>query len=185
MASRECPICLRYDRTEIETAYLIGDRQYDFRPFSRAQVERHVSHTVDPDALRMSMGMASATAIAGRLRHLESATTTILDAAMRPTVNENGVEMLSDPKLALAAIKEARATIELTARVAGSLIDRHAEVDTRPDLDAAIADALRARNLAPSPPHDAAESAAEPAAEPARPAPEQLALMPAAAPSEP
>ena len=172
MAPRECPICPRFDRTEIETAYLIGDRQFDFRPFSRAQVERHVSHTVDPDALRMSMGMASATAIAGRLRHLESATTAILDVAMRPILTEAGTETLTDPKLALQAIKEARATIELTARVAGSLIDRHAEVDSRPDLDAAIADALRARNL-PTPTPDSPAPTSEP-----------LALMPAPAPPD-
>jgi hypothetical protein len=159
-----CRVCSSQDRYEIELAYMTGER----RPvdFTRAQVERHMAHVSEPEALKIALGMSAAVALAARLRYLESQATQILDASM----GEDG-----SPALALKAIREVRATIELMGRVAGSLVDRVQVANARPDLDEAIADALRMRGVAEPVPND------DPKPEPERQyaALEQLALPPA------
>lgn len=129
-----CPICSHVDREGIELAYITGDRDYAM-PFTRAQVERHMSHVAEPEALKLVLGMSSATALAARARHIENMATQILDKAMSE----------GNANLALKAIRELRPTMELQGRIAGSLVDRVAIDQARPDLDDAIAAKLKVR----------------------------------------
>lgn len=107
--------------------------------FSRAKVERHMAHVTEPEALKIALGMSTAVSLATRLRYLESQATAILDAAMDT----------KDAGLALKAMREVRATMELMGRIGGALIDRVSVNESRPDLDAAIADALKAKGVTP------------------------------------
>lgn len=132
----------------MELAYISGER----RPFSvsRAAIERHMAHVTDPDALRLVFGMSATASLAARLRHLESQATTVLDAAMTPAPDKDG-NLRMNAALALKAIREVRATIELTGRVAGTLIDRVERTDSRPDIDQGIEAALRAKGQVSAP----------------------------------
>lgn len=159
MAYRACKICDDPHRQDVELAYLTGERVQ--LPYSRASIERHMAHVTEPEALKLALGMSAATALASRLHHLETQATLILDAAMAVEQTEDGKSKLSNPLLALKAMREVRATIELMGRVAGTLVDRVQVDQARPDLDAAIADALASRG------HDVGPMPqAEPQAEP-------------------
>ena len=133
---RSCKVCDSVDRYDIELAYMTGDRTYPF-PFSRSVIEAHIAHVTEPEALRLALGMSAPVALAARLRYLEAQALQILDASM---AGEN-----PNPALALKAMREVRATIELMGRVAGSLVERVEIGTARPDLDAAIESALRAK----------------------------------------
>jgi uncharacterized Rmd1/YagE family protein len=130
-----CQVCNAPDRSDIELAYMTGER-VPIR-FSRAKVERHMAHVTEPEALKIALGMSTAVSLATRLRYLESQATAILDAAMDT----------QDATLALKAMREVRATMELMGRIGGALIDRVSVNESRPDLDAAIADALKAKGV--------------------------------------
>ncbi len=87
------------------------------------------SHLFDAATLRIITGLSSASAIAARLRQLETQGSAILDAALAA----------KDGKLALAALREIRATLTSIGALASTL-GTPAQNEERPDLDRAIAD---------------------------------------------
>lgn len=115
----------------VEDAYLNGLR---IDRYTRPQVDRHMAHVADRQTLRQVSELASASAVAARLRQLELAATAILDLAIAQ----------ADGKLAIQALREARATIATMSQLAGGLAASQSEDSERPDLDAAIAKRLGA-----------------------------------------
>lgn len=95
--------------------------------YSRAAVERHLAHAVDPRTLRALTDLASASGVAARLHQLAMTAAAIMDSALAA----------DDGRLALQALKEARVTLEAMSRLSGALSDSGIS-DTRPDLDAAL-----------------------------------------------
>lgn len=116
-------------------------------PVSRATIERHMAHVTEPEALKLALGMSATVALAARLRNLESQATAVLDLAMTPDPETRKV----NPSLALKAVREVRATIELMGRVAGTLVDRVDKDQQRPDLDRSIEEALAAKGQVRAP----------------------------------
>lgn len=135
-----CPVCLSPLRYSVEQAYLEGSG--DMRPFRRQQVERHMSHLADPQALKLVTNLTEATAVASRLRQLEVTAMAILDAALSPPpliVDGHPVAQQADGKLALAALREVRHTLVEIGKLASTLDSRNTSAEERPDLDDAIA----------------------------------------------
>lgn len=121
----DCSVCSSPARYLVEQAYLLGEPT---TPFDRRTVGAHLRHA-SGQALADVEDLASASAVAARLRDLEVKATAILDAAIQQ----------GDPRTALQALKEARATIAEMGRQAGHLAaSKQGEGSSRPDLDALI-----------------------------------------------
>lgn len=144
---RTCRVCKDPSRYLVESEYIASGRT---GRYSRQELETHLSHTTSPDALRQVSDLASASAVASRLRQLEGLATDIIEDALAS----------HDGKLAVSALREARATIVEMSKLSGSLI-AHDEGSERPDLDAAIARAIGRPDLVKDEPVDGADTAAE------------------------
>ena len=94
-----------------------------------------MAHVTDAETLRAVTDIASASAVASRLRALESLAYAIIDRAL---VDDDG-------KLALAALREARQVLGDMARLSDALVTHDVGAE-RPDLDAAIAAHLGVSN---------------------------------------
>lgn len=131
-APESCPVCADPARYVVEQAYL--ERGQTGR-YGRHALEAHLAHTVDTRALRQVSDLASASAVASRLRQLENLATAVIDVAL--------AQDPPDGRLALAALREARATLVEMGRLSDALQASAPDESTeRPDLDAAIARVL-------------------------------------------
>lgn len=161
-----CMICADPNRYAVEQRYLEDGSGVRDLPYTRQEIEAHMSHVADPRALAMVTDLTNASAVAGRLRALETTAVKIMDLALAPQYVEqpdgSRIVMPPDPKVALAALREARATIVEMGRLTQTLESQHDEAEERPDLDAAIGDYLRGKDIpvadppsaAPTAPHD-------------------------------
>lgn len=129
-ARTPCPICADPNAYSIEQAYLEGK---PIPTYSRAQVERHLAHVTDRATLQQVTDLASASGVAARLHQLAMTATGIMDAALKPNADGN-----VDARLALMALKEARATLAQISTLTGALEGTGAEGESRPDLDEAL-----------------------------------------------
>jgi hypothetical protein len=145
-----CPICADPNRYTIEQKYLESGTGRD-TPYTRQEIERHMSHAADPRALRLVTDLANASAVAGRLRALETMAVQIMDAAlMRQIVTlADGTQVQREPdlKIALSALREARSTIVEMGKITETLQSQHESDEERPDLDDAIAAYLSGKQI--------------------------------------
>lgn len=127
----------------IEQQYLTGER---IMRYSRQQVERHLSHSVDQKSLREVTDLAGAAAIASRLRQLELTAARIMDAALseREVTLPDGTKItqLPDGKLALQALREARSTLAEMAKLSDTLSRAGEKSEENLALDDALWTAL-------------------------------------------
>ncbi len=109
-----------------------------------------MSHVADPRALRLVTDLSNASAVAGRLRALETMAAQIMDAALNPPpimVDGQPMKMPPDLKIALAALAQARATIAEMSKITETLAGQNEQAEERPDLDSAIAEYLSGKSL--------------------------------------
>ena len=120
-----------------------------------------MSHVADPRALTLVTDITNATSVAGRLRQLEVMATKIMDAALQPTIKRYynrktnewyEVEEGPDGRLALAALKEVRATLHEMSALTETLAGQHEAVEERPDIDNLLNDFLRGKMVGPDDP---------------------------------
>lgn len=127
-----CPVCASPYRYQIEQAHLDGGNAGAYG-ISSAQLRRHMNHVADRTTLDLVTGLTSATSLAARMQQLASASEAIFALALEQ----------QDGKLALAALREARQTLQamadLGAQVA-TLSGAHGDSSERPDLDDQISD---------------------------------------------
>lgn len=147
MSSARCPVCSHPSRAAIEQAILNGKpkaqvaRTFGFtytRGSDGAQVPDHKKITVHlehmGDAFKASVearDLASGEAMATRLRVLEAEVDKVIERANTgepvmvgdvPLLNDDGRPVMRyDNRLLLAAIAQARANVELIAKLAGKV----------------------------------------------------------------
>lgn len=157
-ATELCPICQDPSRYQVEQLYLEGHvAEITARHrYTRHEVETHMGHIADPEVLRTVSGLASATAVAARLRQLEQVQGAILEAALTGVELEQPdgttVKLPPDLNLALKAAKEIRSTLVEVAKMAPALDSQQTSSVARTDLDDDIAAYLKRKG------HEAAKS---------------------------
>lgn len=143
-----CPICADPGRYTVEQDYLEGNHRGT--EYSRQAVERHMSHVADPRALSLVTDLANASSIAGRLRQLEVMAAKIMDAALSPPailIDGKPFQPPPDAKVALQALREARATLDAISKLTATLESQHDPNEERPDLDDAISAYLSGKDI--------------------------------------
>ncbi len=144
-----CEICLDPNRYSVEQTYLESGSGRGTQ-YTRQEIELHMSHVADPRALRLVTDLSTASSVAGRLRALEVRATQIMDAALANQLVKVGdaiVEMPPDLKIALSALREARATLVEMGKITETLQSQHEHSEERPDLDDAIASYLAGKQI--------------------------------------
>lgn len=144
-----CRVCADPNRYSVEQTYLESGSGRD-TPYTRQEIERHMSHVADPRALRLVTDLANASAVAGRLRALETMAAQIMDAAINPPdILLDGVVIKQQPdlKVALAALREARATIHEMSQITETLSGQNEQAEERPDIDDAISEYLKGKSI--------------------------------------
>lgn len=158
--ARPCPVCIHDSRMAIEQAILNGKsasqvaRQFGFMYESKTgpkpnhkQITNHRDNHM-PEAYQASVKdreAASGNAMAARLRYLDEQVDTVIGRAAKgevimvgdvPLLDDDGRPVLRyNDRLLLAAIREARGNVELTAKLAGAIPEgKSEELDRMRDL---------------------------------------------------